>query len=283
MSAGVSRAFGGGDLLGSKFVRMIFLDESGGAEHDVTVVAGIIIHADSQWDVLERHINELRSEIPPSHDREMILHAVEIYNGSKKTNGVRRIDPEVWERDARHAFLEKLVSIPRQAGVAVVLGFSRGFNELSPRERVKRRHMMAFTQCLVRSNQYIKRFAPGEVASVIAENKRNDREVIDQIKVSMELLRDPVFKEVMMGAIPEQLSAALPVEVIKDTVFFAEKTESPFLQLADACAWSVRRWLARERNDSDRFVRALWGNQDLFREEREAAGFGGVIAPVRFL
>ena len=104
--------------------------------------------------------------------------------------------------------------------------------------------------CAVGANEYMnKRGEAGEVALLIAENNNDARRLI---RSHHNFLRDPA----MVALLSEETRKNLPLTRLVDTVHFAEKLDSSLLQLADACAYVIKRQLMKA-SDSDRFYQPL--------------------------
>ncbi len=71
---------------------------------------------------------------------------------------------------------------------------------------------------------------------------------------------------------PKLLQKYSPITRIRDTVHFAEKAESPALQIADICAFVIKRYLAGAR-DGDRFYRILAGTHEIKCAADEHGGY----------
>ena len=71
VSSAVGLAFGGGKLAGHQLVRFVFLDEAGISKHEpYAVVAGVMVHGDTQVIPLEEHLNALIQKHIPEENRD---------------------------------------------------------------------------------------------------------------------------------------------------------------------------------------------------------------------
>jgi hypothetical protein len=127
-----------------------------------------------------------------------------------------------------------------------------------------------------RANKYIRDWAkPEEVATVVAEDVPEKRKFLKQalkipnldIPLTSEFIR-PTKNEIMSGEIT-QVNAG-QIDKIIDTVHFAGKEEAPLLQIADACAFSFRRYFS-EQNYGDVLVREMLGH-DLVWDDWQGPG-----------
>jgi hypothetical protein len=255
------RAFGGGELIGATMSRFIYLDEAGISQHEpVTVVAGIVVNADKDWDTLSAAIHALRERVP-EHIREgFIFSAKEIFGGGKI---VKR---EEWPQDQRWALLEDLVSIPRLHMTPIAIGFGRrgdGYvqhsNSIDAVKAARLEHIMAFGDCVLAAAHFMQAHAKGEIATIVAENNNEMRAILRRVP---KIIRECEADSWVRGA---------DITSIKDVPHFCEKDEAILLQLADACAFVTRRYLS-EQSNAARFVKAMLGIDEHDLDPKIAAG-----------
>jgi hypothetical protein len=240
------RAFGGGPLAGSRIVRLIYLDEAGihfNEDKDpILCVAGVIIDADNQWKDVEAALNRVAFDwLPPPDNMGFIFHTTDLYHGSGYW------DREVWPEEIRFEIIWELLAILEKFRLPVVVGFyeKKKFGKGSlPQEDMKypgkqvTMQGMATMNCLISADQWIAKYTRQEVAIVILENT-------DRVKVHIKLVTR-IFKseQLLAAAQITNRQGLLPLKHIIDTPHFAAKSESPLLQLADLCAFILRRGLA---------------------------------------
>jgi hypothetical protein len=114
-------------------------------------------------------------------------------------------------------------------------------------------HLMAFSNCTAAADKYLRTNTPeNEVATLIAENVDRMRKVL---KVSLDAIRRQA-----VHLLPEHIrhdvsditadkietGAEVKVSRIVDCVHFAEKHDAPLIQLADAAAFVIRRWITKD-------------------------------------
>jgi hypothetical protein len=236
-------------------VRLVYVDEAGISnprQEPYLVVAGIIVHADKQWHALEQYLRDMVTDfIPPWLRTDFTFHAHQLFAGGGKV-----FDRQVWPKEIRWRILQELVSIPEKFDLPVVCGFvdrakfETAFGNRTPHDVTVGAHTAAFSMCAVAANEYMnKRGEAGEVALLIAENNDNARRLI---RTHHNFIRDPA-KVVLLS---EETRKNLPLTRLVDTVHFAEKLDSILLQLADACAYAIKRRLMKA-SDSDRFYQPL--------------------------
>jgi hypothetical protein len=223
-------------IVGNNLVRLLYLDEAGISKRDeepYLVVAGMIVHGDRDWKPLQARIDVLVREYIPEEDREdFVFHATELFSGGKY------FTREKWPREKRWEILRKLVSIPHAMHLPVISGWvdrSESIFEDSDAPDVLA-HTMAFCQCLISAERWMRYFCENDVAMVIAEDTQS---VKPSLKGALRTLRDPKrLVELQLDDVPN-----LPLQKIVDTVHFAGKRESGPLQIADACAFVLKRHL----------------------------------------
>ncbi len=245
----ISRALFGSELEGDKAVRFIYIDEAGiSANEPVTVVVGIIVDADKYWRLAEAKMNQLLEDVPECFRQGFIFHAATI-SGSKKYH-------EKWAKNDRLAFLQEMMSIPKQLNLPISLGIAHRnapfptTHALPKMAKEKLQHMMAFYMCMHRADVYLRiRAGQNEVATIVAEDVPSMRRFL---RMSLELVRDdPTLLE-------HAIDPKEHVSRIIDTVHFAEKSHGPLLQIADACAYGFRRYFSKQKHGND-FVKSILG------------------------
>jgi hypothetical protein len=94
---------------------------------------------------------------------------------------------------------------------------------------------------------------PDEVAMIVMENNEHSRKLVRKTHVS---LRQPANIEEFAK---EQDREYLPLTKIIDSPLFAKKTDASILQVADACAFAIKRHLVGT-TESKRFYEPLMPN-----------------------
>jgi hypothetical protein len=226
-------------------VRYIYIDEAGiSAPEPVTVVIGVIIHADTQWRLAEFAINKLFNDaVPNCYKQNFIFHAKSIW-GLKKYH-------ENWPLQNRLNYLCSMMKIPRQLNIPIALGVSyRNTPQIITSYEIKQEeihHIMAFVMCVSQADKYMRRYAvANEVATIVAEDLPKMRR----------LLRSAFHKAKNIPIITK--TSEIRISRIIDTVHFTEKAYAPLLQLADACAYGFRRYFSNQEH-GDEFVKAILG------------------------
>jgi hypothetical protein len=233
----------------------------------VSVVAGVGVHADSQFLPIANRIAEIFDHHVPADIRDgFIFHATEVYSGGKK------IDRSKWPFEQRKALIEAMVQIPRLECLSLSFGTSRNSFQLPEDSEAKAmphmrgltpiamNNVMAFIYMAGQADKDIRNHAdPNEIGMFICENNDIHR----YIQVVPEFLRENphtlynlrwTSEEFTTGALRQ--SGEISISRIIEIVSFASKKQSPHLQVADACAFAFRAYLS-EHKDGSRFAAAM--------------------------
>lgn len=258
----------GGPLTGGKPVRNIYIDEAGtSAREKVSVVVGIIIQPDAHWLALNSALLELLSFVPPQHQENFVFHAKSIW-GDKKLRGG-------WSMDQRLELLHNVMALPHKYGAGVVMGMVRRSAEIPPIplkrfdgnsiDAAKLHHVTAFEMCVTKADEYIRDYCePGELGTIIAEDAPEMRSLIrsavdfrkkNPVKMPLWMLKSPRDGMVHSTRFGERV---FEITRIIEQVNFVPKESSPIVQIADACAFGFRRFLA-DQSHGHSFVRSIVG------------------------
>jgi hypothetical protein len=246
----VTLAFGGGPLRGDKIVRLVYLDEAGisnPAHEPWLVVAGIVINADKQFKLIESYLDELvKKHIPQEKRAGFSFHAMELFHGNKS------FDRNIWPLEKRLEILDDLVAIPKMFDIPICFGsiprvlFRWQREKEKPGEKParieQRAHAEAFFKCVIQTELVMRAIAQDEVAMLIAEDREPVRKMLKLLQSIItgrppqqykHALSDPTFAP--------DLKFLMPLQRIIETVHFAQKVESSLLQVADICAFAIKR------------------------------------------
>lgn len=241
-------------------MRFAFLDEGGIAQQEpYVVVAGVLVHADDEVIPLESELEALvRKHIPETDQEGFVFHAADIWGGGKY---FKNRDEWPWEK--RAAILDDLVLIPEKLQIPVIYSYlakEAQRPEIEPEMIAKGNarpfdyeiayHSIAFANCFLRVEQMMRKIWPDEIAQVVAEDNADARKTIKGV---VQILRTPS----RLQKLGLDRADVLPLERIRGSVQFAEKTESRPLQLADACAFLIRRRHYKHNERSARFYDKL--------------------------
>lgn len=269
-------------------MRFIYVDEAGvSAAEPVTVVVGVVVHADNHWKVAESRIKQILDAFVPAEQRPgFIFHAKEMYSGGKQ------VDRRKWDLGRRIAFIKEMVALPRQLGMAIAMGmvrrdspnltFSPQMLKAAKLSKEQYQHMVAFWYCTGRADKYLRDHIPSEeVATIVAEDAPDMRQFL---RKALEVLRLNPISLPPIALIPTKIEEATGVITqeteqkasrIVDTVHFAEKKMAFLLQLADACAFSFRRYFSLQQHGED-FVLSML-DRPLDIEEWRGESSGGLF------
>jgi hypothetical protein len=253
------------------------MDEAGtSAKEPVSVVVGLIAHADEHVMSAEALADEALGAVPAAHRANFVFHATDVFGSQKYQQG--------WSLTSRLDLLTYMMSIPRRIGMAVTVGaLWRGSVDWSHLQRVglsptQWDHVQAFALCIAAADRNIRRHAgPREVATVVAEDVPELRRVLRGIPRAIrqapftfppELLRQTVSD--LEAGFCKQVGD-MRVTRIRNSVHFVEKADDPLVQVADACAYGLRRFFAGEKFGVD-FSRAVVGDVKKLRKFSSPGG-----------
>jgi hypothetical protein len=235
---------------------LVYLDESGigDAKHEkYVVVAGVIVQSE-QYKVVQTRIEQVRDQyVPEKYRNGFVFHAADLFQGSEKVMNKAEF-PLTKRRDA----LEGLISIIGELNLPVVQAFHdrevvrRDRPEFSVQEAVVFTQAIAATSCMLTVEAFARRYAQdSSLALVIYENNDQAKKLVKSMH--REMLNKSNVKKLTDPKDIERAENLIPLQRVIDTAHFAEKNEAPILQLADVCAYFIRRRLMG-RMDSMRFL-----------------------------
>jgi len=245
-------------------VRILYLDESGIGKIDndpALIVAGVLIHADTQWGPIANRLREiLLDAVPFGQPAPACLHAKDIYHGSgqfRRDNG--------WDKDRRLGMLDKIAAIPEEFGLPVVWSsmhrkdFARRFPQATPAEILRDAYTICSVACFMQAELYMRALEnEAEVASIIMEQ---NAELQKRIPEMFAFMKEPQKTEGLL----EGWQKVMPIRRLIDAPACQPKTASSILQLADFCAFAIKRRLEK-RPDSGRFAAPFAKRLMLFKE-----------------
>jgi hypothetical protein len=241
-------SFGGVPLKGDRLVRLTFLDEAGisnPTQEPIVVIAGIVVHGDVQYKPLRARIQKVVEDWIPPQDRDgFIFHATDLFSGGGY------FSRNLWPLCIRWQILEELCSIPYEFDLPIVFGFQnrwavpRTFEGKAVKDNIHTAAMqlIAFTHCLIGIERWMRAETdPSENVMLIAEDKP---EVKSAFKEIHRVAQNP---DKIKQSIPAKLaeSEELPVTRIVDDIYFTDKQGSVPLQIADVCAFVIKRHLMK--------------------------------------
>jgi Protein of unknown function (DUF3800) len=219
-------------------MRFIYLDEAGvsAPKHEpYVVVAGVIIDADRQWKDIEQHLHALADlYAPPAHRRKFIFHATELFSGSKK------FPREEFSKEARWSILDALIAVPSAFSLPIVFGsidritLAKSYPTDTPAKLTNMAQGIAYVVALYQAEYWMKTYADeGEVAAVVMENNRQAKETIASAHDFIQARYSDFLQRYGLEKVG--------VQHIIETPHFSEKHMHSPLQIADACAFAIKR------------------------------------------
>jgi|ERR1022692_188503 hypothetical protein len=234
-------ALGGGPLIGDRLMRFAYLDESGLNRSDkYIVVAGPIVNADKHWRLLENYLFRLANQVVPPKQREgFCFHAKELHQG-------KAWEPhEPYPHTRQREVLRTVCEIPNRFGLPVAVGYVQRHEVEASLPGEKQHDITVIGQSVAASNcaAHIELYMrdkgdPEEVATIVYENNDNARRLIKKVH---NIFRSQALTNAAEDLMGDDLSGVLPFKRIVETAYFAAKSDTSLLQVADACAFAARR------------------------------------------
>jgi hypothetical protein len=212
-----------------------------------------------------------------------VFHATDIFHGRGYW---RAVQPAV-----RFAALRDLAKIIDDLALPVIVGgyekegFGGGVLDVAERAQFKATiiHSAAAIDCLVRADQWLERFAPRELATVVHEDGPRRKHFIQRC---VEILRSEELMESEGMNKQARDELRLPLRRIIDTVHFATKPGARPLQLADLCAFVFGRFQQNKSVPNEAFEliwkRLRWlmpPEREVIRAMQEEAIASGELPP----
>ena len=147
--------------------------------------------------------------------------------------------------------LDDVLAMPKALSLPVCTSFIRketfrkNYPSAPEHKRLMAMHAAAIARCTLSAEIWMRREAPDEVAWIFAEDNDDVKKAAKRTQLLMRQ-KGGIAKLALTGG----HERTLPLVKIKDTINFAAKDESPALQLADACAWTFRKWLTKKDDRS---------------------------------
>jgi hypothetical protein len=257
-------------------VRLVYLDEAGisNLKHEpVMTVAGIVVHADNQFKFVERHLDQLLEKYVPNRPPGFSFHAHHLFHGSKFWSKDR------WPLEKRLEILDALAEMPKKFDLLVChcsldrRAIAEEIEEpatLDQLELVAHSHGLFY--CAVQVELFL-RATSHEVAMLIAEDREQVRKMLKYVHSIFRGRSNPKHLSEFMNAIEPPLKAVIPFQRVIENVQFAQKTESSLLQVADLCAFAIKRWVIRKPH-ADRLFQPL-ASQFILHDI--PVGFGSIV------
>lgn len=222
-------------------MRIAYLDEAGitaRKQEPYAVVAGVIVHGDSQIKPLENALAKVVAEFPAAHLNERFIHTAKIYGGYgpfHKSKG--------WTEAMRFSLLDQISSLFSQLQLHVVFGICDKA-KLNPRivhdhrDENQAAHVTAAANCTLQIERYMREYCPDELAWIVMENTAENSRALKAMHR-------------FFANVPPELAAQYdnrwtPLTKIRGTPQFEEKGDESILQIADYCAFVTKRQMMRD-------------------------------------
>ncbi len=237
------RSLSGAPLDGENVTRFVYVDEAGisnPAHEPFVVVAGVIVHADKQLNELERRLQGLVDKHIPAAERAgFVFHAKELFNGGGK---VFRRDNGGWPLSKRLEIANDLAAIPVKMKLPLAFGIVQrsrwpltfDASDMPAKERSIGQHVTAFMSCAMQVEMWMRSNTSNEVTMMIVEDNEQARKII---KDTQNQHRQPSVVDSFGPAERKYF----PFKKIKSSPLFEQKQDSPALQIADFCAYVMKK------------------------------------------
>jgi len=218
-----------------RLVRIVYFDEAGtssNVQEPYLVVAGIIVHGDTQWLPIETYQRQIIDTLVPQELRAGFhFHAERLFSDHKEFKGLL-------SRETRFAIIREVLGIMAIHKLPVAYGAVTKDAVLgSLRIRKAKQsfaHELAFLVCVKNVQCWFRDEAPSEVGMGVAAT----------VDTYLSLKR--TFSSFRRPNVPT--NADFVLHNLVDALHFTEAKESIGLQLADAAAFVIKRHLMGKAN-----------------------------------
>jgi Protein of unknown function (DUF3800) len=245
-------SFSGTPVEGESLVYCVFFDESGVSINDpIVVVAGVLVDGNTQWRPIQTALANLRDRyISPDLLPDFKgFHATDMFagRGNAFSQTIRQLEES---RD----ILRQVIELPSRLHLPVAFGYIRKVDSplnlktrATRRESAARHHALASSFCAVMADQYLKTRRPDDLAWAIAEDNTETKKVVTSIYSLLNNANSGIGGfEMFGGGVGYGFRfrpGDIPLSKIISGFHYVSKRDEPLLQLADTCAFVVRRWL----------------------------------------
>jgi hypothetical protein len=185
-----------------------------------------------------------------------------------------------------------MMSVPRELNLTLAIGVCLRTTQL-PMDGLQRRkislaqahHGIAFQECIARADSWIEKYARyNEVATIIAEDVPDSKKLLRHLaryllKPGYTIPKEDV-RLVQHGSEPLidiNEFRIRRISRIRMPPHFVEKQDEPLLQIADACAFGLRRFLSEQSHGND-FARAIFGSEQDLKKYPIDEWSGGIFS-----
>jgi Protein of unknown function (DUF3800) len=206
-------------------VKVIYIDEAGSSNNEPVFTWASVIIKDWQWLKVERLAKEIAETLVPEQLRpDFEFHACDIFNGSNAWSQWRNNVG----KELRFEILKRLIGLIRRNRLPIIQ-CSWVKNGERDRDIIKLRQGLAFSVCVDSVERWFQEKAKTDVGMLVADvqGQRKDEAIFKQ--------------EIRRARTVSRLSRKPALRHIVDTIHFAGSHESIGLQLADICAFFIKR------------------------------------------
>jgi hypothetical protein len=231
---------------------MVHLDDAGLAhprQEPHVVIGGTIFHADRQWKSVERAVNALADDVvPPDRRKGFVFHAHELFHGGKT------FPRDEFDKETRWRILERLLEIVADLELVVVWGACQRVISIKqypndPGAALNHSRGVAFYACAHWIEMYMRHSCADEVVTIFMEDNDHARKTH---RTQHHFARNPDNERILQDA----GFGNFAMTHIVDDISFCQKTDSSPLQLADACAFTIKRFIMAKK-DCERFYEVI--------------------------
>jgi len=258
--------------------RFVYVDESGiSSKERVTVVAAVIVNADKELKAVEERVESIIAKyVSEKYQEGFSFHATDLFHG-----GGRIFDRRQYLLETSHEILKKLLRVTGEFRLPIVYGYSEKtsllelFKKVPPRHAAAIHHAYTYSMCVVAAERYMREKAQqSELASLVVENNDNSQKAIKMIHALMRSRNLDEASPALVSDLKQMAPGCLPITKIVHGVYFASKEDSVVLQIADACAFTIRCFL-EEKPGIGEFRDVLTGNNPQALKRDESKDFAG--------
>jgi hypothetical protein len=232
----------GDELHGERLVRKIYLDESGNSgTHKVCVVAGLVLHVDTQWRPAVRKFEDLLADMPDEYriQKDGTPFVFRTYMMLAKSSYPN------WNVEKRREIVHKVMAIPTELNIPIAIGAvkkdgvkratGRAVEKMSYEEECQ---YLCFALAVNRADDFLGKSAKGELGELTADDHEGLGKRMNSLITRMKTLPMHIG-ELREGQIARE--ERLGVHNIIDEITFVKKTRyvQP-LQIVDAVAYGLR-------------------------------------------
>ncbi|MFQ5764035.1 MAG: DUF3800 domain-containing protein [Rhodospirillales bacterium] len=224
-------------------LRHIYFDESGVGQEPHLVVAGVMMHVDDQYRNLQKYILDMADNLVGERPLDFSFHAKELWHGGKF------FKREEWSREKRLEILGHLADVPEKYQFQILYACLERAeyppedpeNRKSRLRALKKCHALCFLSCLSQTNRFMKEFHQGEMAFAVVEDHADHRSIL---RDTANLLGDPRLAPAIEN--DPNISWEPFTHLVEEPLFQKKSGSSP-LQIADVCAFILRRHFAGDQ------------------------------------